>query len=139
MPAIACLLRLLLHACYAYYCTPVMPTFACLQTLSIMHSSMHACMPDCYRASCGGQVNCESEPLGPENPHAIGFCSKETDLTHELAAIRNVNTETSRIWKIKNYAVKNRLTGVTLRPPITALSAPDSQKPAVTLHLHYSI
>ena len=60
------------------------------------------------------QVNCEPEPLGPDNPHAIGFCSKETDLTHELAAIRNVNVESSRIWKIKNEGVRNRLTGTTL-------------------------
>ncbi len=58
------------------------------------------------------QVNCEPEPLGPENPHAIGFCAKETELTHELAAIRNVNAETSRIWKIKNESVRNRLTGL---------------------------
>ena len=56
-------------------------------------------------------MNCEPEPLGPENPHAIGFCAKETELTHELAAIRNVNTESSRIWKIKNESVRNRLTG----------------------------
>lgn len=60
------------------------------------------------------QVNCEAEPLGPDNPHAIGFCSKETDLTHELAAIRNVNVESSRIWKIKNESVRNRLTGQAL-------------------------
>ncbi len=59
------------------------------------------------------QVNCEPEPLGPENPHAIGFCAKETELTHELAAIRNVNAETSRIWKIKNESVRNRLTGLS--------------------------
>ena len=58
------------------------------------------------------QVNCEPEPLGPENPHAIGFCAKETELTHELAAIRNVNAESSRIWKIKNESVRNRLTGL---------------------------
>lgn len=51
--------------------------------------------------------------MGPENPHAIGFCSKETDLTHELAAIRNVNVEASRIWKIKNESVRNRLTGLS--------------------------
>ena len=62
------------------------------------------------------QVNCEAEPLGPENPHAIGFCTKEVELTHELAAIRNVNTETSRIWKIKNESVRNRLTGTTQTP-----------------------
>ena len=48
------------------------------------------------------------------NPYAIGFCSKEVELTHELAAIRNVNTESSRIWKIKNESVRNRLTGTAL-------------------------
>ena len=62
--------------------------------------------------ACYAQVNCEAEPLGPDNPYAIGFVSKETDLTHELAAIRNVNSESSRIWKIKNNNVRNRLTGM---------------------------
>lgn len=60
------------------------------------------------------QVNCEPEPLGPDNPYAIGFVSKEADLTHELAAIRNVNAESSRIWKIRNNSVLNRLTGTCL-------------------------
>ena len=59
-------------------------------------------------------MNCEPEPLGPDNPYAIGFVSKEADLTHELAAIRNVNAESSRIWKIRNNSVLNRLTGTTL-------------------------
>ena len=66
------------------------------------------------------QVNCEPEPLGPENAHAIGFCTKEVELTHELAAIRNVNVETSRIWKIKNESVRNRLTGAALEHAYTS-------------------
>lgn len=62
------------------------------------------------------QVNCEPEALGPDNPYAIGFVSKERDLTHELDAIRNVNFESSRIWKIKNNHVRNRLTGLQKLP-----------------------
>ena len=85
-------------------------------------------------------MNCEPEALGPENPHAIGFCAKETELTHELAAIRNVNAESSRIWKIKNESVRNRLTGLstayTLYLPSNAFRAQAMQHSALLHKLH---
>ncbi|KAL0041485.1 hypothetical protein WJX79_005084 [Trebouxia sp. C0005] len=80
--------------------------------------------PDGGAALTVTEVNCEPEPLGPENPHAIGFCAKETELTHELAAIRNVNADSSRIWKIKNESVRNRLTGAPVAYKLMPAATP---------------
>ena len=61
------------------------------------------------------QVNLQPDPEGPENPHGVGFSVKETVLASELQARRRVNSETSRIWKIKNLRSTNSVTGtVTL-------------------------
>ena len=57
------------------------------------------------------QVNLQPDPEGPENPHGVGFSVKETVLASELQARRRVNSDTSRIWKIKNLRSRNSVTG----------------------------
>lgn len=54
------------------------------------------------------EVNTETDPIGPENPHGAGFRAVETPLTHELGAQRDVNTASARYWRIVNPAVRNR-------------------------------
>ena len=53
----------------------------------------------------------QPDPEGPENPHGVGFSVHETVLATELQAKRRVNSETSRIWKIKNMRSRNSVTG----------------------------
>ena len=54
-------------------------------------------------------------PLGPDNPYGVGFSADETEFQTEKQAIRMVNPSTSRIWKIKNPAKLNKMTGEALQ------------------------
>ena len=54
-------------------------------------------------------------PLGPDNLYGVGFVSEETDFQTEQEAIRSVDPAASRIWKIKNNNVRNRVTGGLLK------------------------
>lgn len=62
------------------------------------------------------QVNCESMPLGPDNPYGVGFTAKETEFETEQQAIREVDPRRSRVWKIKNPHSLNPITGKHLIP-----------------------
>ena len=57
------------------------------------------------------QVNVESLPDGPANPHGVGFVANETVLRSEKEAQRMGDLNTSRIWKIKNPNSINPLNG----------------------------
>ena len=57
------------------------------------------------------QVNVESMPDGPENPHGVGFFHTETELRTELGAQRCIDVGKSRVWKIKNNRVTNPVSG----------------------------
>ena len=57
------------------------------------------------------QVNVESLPDGPKNPHGVGFVANETVLRSEKQAQRMGDLNTSRIWKIKNPNSINPLNG----------------------------
>lgn len=63
------------------------------------------------------QVNVESDPEGPLNPHGVGFSAHETELRSELAARRRVDPSASRMWKIKNHNSRNTVTGMLCRMP----------------------
>lgn len=64
------------------------------------------------------QVNCESMPLGPDNPYGVGFTAKETEFDTEQEAIREVDPRRSRVWKIKNPHSLNPITGERLPVPL---------------------
>jgi primary-amine oxidase len=68
-----------------------------------------ACQTEC--AGLHAQVNCDTLPLGPENPHGVGFTATETGFESELQAIREVDPRRSRVWKIKNEFSRNPITG----------------------------
>jgi primary-amine oxidase len=57
------------------------------------------------------QVNCDSMPLGPDNPYGVGFTAIETEFETEQEAIREVDPRRSRVWKIKNPHSLNPITG----------------------------
>ena len=57
------------------------------------------------------QINVESLPDGPINPHGVGFVAKETVLRSEKEAQRMGDLNTSRVWKIKNPGSVNPLNG----------------------------
>ena len=67
----------------------------------------------CPRAA---QVNCDSMPLGPDNPHGVGFVATETEFETEREAIRCVDPMRSRVWKIKNPRSLNPVSGAPPRP-----------------------
>ena len=79
--------------------------------------SMRAVL-DCNTIACNAeqealavQVNVESMPPGEDNPYGIGFFHSELELTSELQAVRDVDPTASRVWKIKNPAVTNPMSG----------------------------
>jgi primary-amine oxidase len=78
------------------------------------------------------EVEAEPVPTGPENPWGNAFLQKATRLDTELAAQRDVNPVTSRVWKIVNPTSTNRLgqpVGYKLVPTMstpTMLASPDS-------------
>lgn len=47
------------------------------------------------------EVDAEAMPLGPDNPHGIGFVTKETVLETEQQAQRMCAPERSRTWKVR--------------------------------------
>ena len=55
------------------------------------------------------EVNTEAVPLGPDNPNGNGFVHKSISFKRESEAIRRVNADTARYWKISNPNVLNRL------------------------------
>jgi primary-amine oxidase len=57
------------------------------------------------------EVNTQSVPQGPENPHGNAFIAKVTPLRKESEARRNTNPLTSRFWRIANPEHKNSLGG----------------------------
>ena len=62
-------------------------------------------------------------PLGPDNPYGVGFSADETEFQTEKQAIRMVNPSTSRIWKIKNPSILNKMTGEVLQKVLVAQTA----------------
>jgi len=66
------------------------------------------------------QVNVESLPDGPKNPHGVGFVANETVLRSEKEAQRMGDLNTSRIWKIKNPNSINPLNGEPLGDAVHA-------------------
>lgn len=55
------------------------------------------------------EVNTEAVPIGPDNPNGNGFVHKSISFKRESEAIRRVNADTARYWKISNPNVLNRL------------------------------
>lgn len=55
------------------------------------------------------EINTEAVPAGPDNPEGNAFFHKATTFARESEAIRRVNAESARYWKIVNPDVKNRL------------------------------
>ncbi|BDA42557.1 Primary amine oxidase [Coccomyxa sp. Obi] len=70
------------------------------------------------------EVNCESMPLGPDNPHGVGFTATETAFETELQAIREVDPRRSRVWKIKNEHSRNPITGVPVAWKLMPAASP---------------
>jgi len=65
------------------------------------------------------EVNSQSVPPGPQNPHGNAFTMRETPLVNERDARRNMNLETSRRWLVVNPSATNALgepTGYALVP-----------------------
>ena len=52
---------------------------------------------------------------GAKNRYGNAFVKKETDLTSELKAQRLADGAKARYWKVKNTAVKNKMTGASCR------------------------
>lgn len=63
-------------------------------------------------------------PQGPKNPHNNGFIAQETDLTTTTEAQRLVKPESARIWKIKNPAIKNPMSGSPVAYKLMPMSTP---------------
>lgn len=55
------------------------------------------------------EVNTVAVPLGPDNPNGNGFVHQSVSFKSESEAIRRVNTDTARYWKVSNPNVLNRL------------------------------
>ena len=48
------------------------------------------------------EVNSVPVPVGPENPYGMAWVAEETPLLRESEAMREVNTDTARFWRITN-------------------------------------
>ncbi|MEX1006803.1 MAG: primary-amine oxidase [Acidimicrobiia bacterium] len=78
------------------------------------------------------EVEAGPVPTGPENPWGNAFAQQSTRLDTELAAQREVNAATSRVWKVVNPSRLNRLgqpVGYKLVPTMstpTMLASPES-------------
>jgi primary-amine oxidase len=55
------------------------------------------------------EVNCEPLPWGPENPNGNAWVPRETLLSTEAKAQRQVNQRTARYWKVINPTRRNAL------------------------------
>jgi lipoate synthase len=73
-------------------------------------------------------------PLGPDNPHGVGFVATETEFCREQEAIREVDPRRSRVWKIKNEASRNVNTGVCARAHAPFLSSFLAHASAACMH-----
>ena len=78
------------------------------------------------------EVEAEAVAAGPENPWGNAFRPRITPLTHELAARRDTNAATSRMWRVVNDSSRNALgepVGYKLVPTVstpTMLASPES-------------
>jgi primary-amine oxidase len=78
------------------------------------------------------EVEADPVPTGPENPWGNAFAQKATSLRTELAAQRDTNPATSRVWKVVNNGSTNRYgqpVGYKLVPTMstpTLLASPES-------------
>jgi primary-amine oxidase len=78
------------------------------------------------------EVEAETIPTGPDNPWGNAFRPRTTRLERESDARREVNPATSRVWKVVNPDVRNRLgqpVAYKLVPTMstpTMLAQPDS-------------
>jgi primary-amine oxidase len=80
------------------------------------------------------EVEAEIIPMGDDNPWGNAFRPKATRLEHESEAKRLVNPATSRVWKIVNPAVKNRL-GI----PVAYKLVPTMSTPTMLAHPESSV
>jgi primary-amine oxidase len=78
------------------------------------------------------EVNAERVPTGPDNPWGNAFRQAATRFDSELAAQRDTNAATSRVWKVVHSTRTNRLgqpVGYKLVPTMstpTMLASPES-------------
>ncbi len=78
------------------------------------------------------EVDAERVPTGPDNPWGNAFRQAATRLDSELAAQRDTNAATSRVWKVVHSSRTNRLgqpVGYKLVPTMstpTMLASPES-------------
>lgn len=84
------------------------------------------------------EVNTEALSPGPDNPHNTAFAARETLLTSEKSAMRQINSASSRYWRIEHSEKTNRLgrpTAYRLLPSSTptmfaAADSPHGQRAA---------
>ena len=69
------------------------------------------------------EVDVESVPRGPDNPHGTQFRAKSTLLRSETEARRNIAPQSSRSWKVVNPHRLNRL-GVPVGYKLVASATP---------------
>ena len=62
-------------------------------------------------------MNAVPMPLGPDNPHGVGWFGVETALETEQGAMREVDPRASRFWKIKNPQSRLPTTGAPHKRP----------------------
>lgn len=86
--------------------------------------------PEGGRALRVTEVNTEPMPLGPDNPHGVGFVATETVLENESQAQRMACTEKARAWKIVNPSVLNPATG----QPVAWKLVPSTPSPPMLAH-----
>lgn len=72
----------------------------------------------------------EAMPLGPDNPHGIGFVVNETLLRTELQAQRMCAPEKARAWKVINPRVLHPVT----RKPVGWKLTPTHSSPPLLAH-----
>jgi len=70
------------------------------------------------------EVEAERVPAGPDNPWRNAFRAKDTRLDSELAARRETNSATSRVWRIVNPEARNALGQPTAYKLIPTMSTP---------------
>ncbi|KAL4452372.1 hypothetical protein ABPG75_008034 [Micractinium tetrahymenae] len=76
------------------------------------------------------EVDAQPMPLGPGNPHGVGFDITERVLRSEGEAQRDAAPERSRVWKIQNPAVLNPASG----KPVAFKLMPGTPTPPMLAH-----
>lgn len=76
------------------------------------------------------EVEAQPMPLGPRNPHGVGFDISERVLRTEQEAQRDCAPERSRVWKVVNPNVLNPVTG----KPVGFKLMPGSATPPLLAH-----